>query len=245
MYAEWIGCQGKDTNQNNILLFLDYCKTGKYIEQLKPREINATDKYKMNLYCLCYVMYTYQCFWLDMFWLWRHLLFTSLRQDHMWGIFWVWLGVGDPVLISCSWGRPRFLVGLAHSCGPAASTQTWRASCLLISTAVFSSSPAQPQARAASSTGSEVVASRTVSSHSTRHCGRLDQRQSWPAERPLPFILLAASLAARPVPVVMPEFCFFSLSPKNQKNHKGIFPPAFKKWMEFLRFPSHMGMMVK
>lgn len=92
----------------------------------------------------------------------------------------VWLGVGARVLICCSWGRPRFLVGLAHSCGPAASTQTLGASCLLICSAVFSSSPLQPQAKAASSTGSEVVASRTGSPHSTGHCGRLDQRQSWP-----------------------------------------------------------------
>lgn len=142
------------------------------------------------------------------------------------------------VLISCSWGRPRFLVGLAHSCGPAASTQTLGATCLLICTAVFSSSPAQPQARATSSTGSEVVVSRTGSPHSTGHCGWLDQRQSWPAQRPLPFI----SLAARPVPVVMPEG-IYSVQ-KKKKNPQGHISTCISKMSGIpLGFQSHVGKM--
>lgn len=69
--------------------------------------------------------------------------------------------------------RQRFLVGLALSGGPAAANAMIHPNsrCLLISAAVFSSSAAQPQARATSCSSSEEVMSHTVSSHSSSICG--------------------------------------------------------------------------
>lgn len=110
----------------------------------------------------------------------------------------VWLlGVEDPVLISCTvviscgadsdsvWAW-RTLVGQLLPMSwfiQMTATQTWGASCLLISTAVVDSSPAQPQARATSSAGSGAVMSHTLGWHSTSHCGRLHWRPWLPAQR--------------------------------------------------------------
>lgn len=99
----------------------------------------------------------------------------------------------DPALINSTnllQGRQGLLMGLARSGGSAAAmswfiqmtaAQTWEVCCLLISTTVLNSYPAQPQARATSSTGSEVVMSHTVGSHSTSHCGRLHWQPWLPA----------------------------------------------------------------
>lgn len=154
------------------------------------------------------------------------------------------IGVEDLVLISCTYKslvrQTQILYGLgvpwwACCCQFIQTTATQKgASCLLISTAVFSSSLAQPQARATSSTGSEVVMSHTVSSHSTRHCGQLHQRQWWPAQRQRVHFLFHSSYC---LPSWLPAMCQWKckdylFSAKNI-NRKGIFPPAFQKWMEF------------
>lgn len=124
-----------------------------------------------------------------------HICTTICSSVHWWWrtTLWGFLGGEDPVLISCtvliscgtskdsSWARCT-LVGLPLPMSwfiQVTATQTWGAVCLLISTAVFSSSLAQPQAGATSTTGSEVVISHTVSSHSTSHCGRLHGWRPW------------------------------------------------------------------
>ena len=108
------------------------------------------------------------------------------------------------------------------------------ASCLLICTAVLSSSPAQPQARATSSTGSEAVMSHTVGSHSTSHCGRLRWRPWLPAPRQTVHFLFHSSCC---LPRWLPALCQWQfklyLFSAQDINRKGIFPPAFQKWMEF------------
>ncbi len=114
------------------------------------------------------------------------------------------------------------------------ATQTWGASCLLISTAVFNSSPVQPQTRASSSTGSDAVMSHTVSSHSTSRCGQLHWWARLPAQKQtVDFLLYSFICLPHRLPALCQWQCKRDLFSAQDLNHRGIFPPAFQKWMEF------------
>lgn len=140
------------------------------------------------------------------------------------------LGGKDPVLISCTnllRDRQGFFMGLARSGGPAAATswfiqttatQTWEASCLLISTAVLSFSPAQPQARATSSLSSETVLSTTASLNSSSHCGRLQWRPC----------LSSTSIHLTVCATASQNYIYMAC--EQDINHKGTFPPAYKNY---------------
>lgn len=136
-----------------------------------------------QFYCKKYYMCTYQCL-IDCITISSPSLCVFLLL--------ALLGGEDPVLINCTnlhWDRQEFLVGLASSGGPAASmswfiqmTSTKNSRNLLSAyLAVLISSPAQPQARGATSSGSEAVMSHTEDSHSTSHCGRQRWRPQLPA----------------------------------------------------------------
>lgn len=176
---------------------------------------------------------------------------TLLVEDHPKTALCVWLWScrmeKDPVLISCTnvlRDRQGFLMGLARPSGPCCchamthpnESLSDGASRLLISTAVLDSSPARSEARAASSTGSEVVMSHTAGSHSTRLWGRPRRRPRLPARRQTVRIPVHSS-PWRPLwlPFLGQWWCEMHLFSAQGINRKGTFPPVLQKWKEFSR----------